>query len=249
VDPLRFSLVAHGALPFWNPAGEESFDAVLARAALPPDPRILDVGCGPGGHLLRLLARRTDASGVGIDRAGPAIERARAAAAAEGLTPRVEFRQEEFAPSRLEGAVFDLVLCVGSTHAAGSGTAAALEALVPLVAPGGCLLLGEGFWEQAPHPDYLALLGAARTDYRDLEGTVALGQEAGLVPEAIVACSREEWDRYEDTYHANMKRFLASHPDDPDAPAMRARIRAWRDGYLRWGRDTLGFALFLMRRP
>ncbi|MCC6194158.1 MAG: class I SAM-dependent methyltransferase, partial [Burkholderiales bacterium] len=37
--------------------------------------------------------------------------------------------------------------------------------------------------------------------------------------------------------------------EDPDVPAMLERIRKWRDGYLRWGRDTLGFAVYLFYRP
>ena len=30
---------------------------------------------------------------------------------------------------------------------------------------------------------------------------------------------------------------------------MLERIRKWRDAYLRWGRDTLGFAVYLFYRP
>ena len=30
---------------------------------------------------------------------------------------------------------------------------------------------------------------------------------------------------------------------------MLERIRRWRDAYLRWGRDTLGFAVYLFSRP
>jgi len=27
------------------------------------------------------------------------------------------------------------------------------------------------------------------------------------------------------------------------------RIRTWRSGYLRWGRDTLGFGTYIFRKP
>ena len=30
---------------------------------------------------------------------------------------------------------------------------------------------------------------------------------------------------------------------------MLERIRKWRDAYMRWGRDTLGFANYLFYRP
>ena len=35
----------------------------------------------------------------------------------------------------------------------------------------------------------------------------------------------------------------------PDARAMLDRSRRWRDAYLRWGRDTMGFAVYLFYRP
>ncbi len=248
MDPLRFSRIAHGDLPCWNPLGMGTFDEVLAAADLPPGARVLDVGCGPGALLLRVLRGRPGATGLGVDRAGPAVERARRAAAAEGCAGRAEFREDSFDPARLPAAGFDLALCVGSSHAVGT-TAEALGVLAPLVRPGGALLLGEGFWEREPDPEYLALLGGTREDLRTFDATAALGAAAGLEPVAARAVSREDWDRYEGTYAANVERFAAANPTDPDVPAMLARIRPWRDGYLRWGRTTLGFGLFLFRRP
>jgi len=32
-------------------------------------------------------------------------------------------------------------------------------------------------------------------------------------------------------------------------PAMMERIQHWRDAYLRWGRDSRGFAVYLFHRP
>ena len=41
----------------------------------------------------------------------------------------------------------------------------------------------------------------------------------------------------------------ASSRTTPMSAAMLERIRRWRDAYLRWGRDTLGFAVYLFYRP
>jgi SAM-dependent methyltransferase len=247
VDRARFSAVAHGDLAIWNPVGEPALRRLADGLPLPPAPRVLDVGCGPGA-LLVLLAARRGASGVGVDPAAVPAARARRALAAAGAEGRIEIREEPFDASRLAPASFDLAACVGSSHAVGDA-AAALASLAPLVRPGGLVLLGEGFWEREPDPGYLAFLDARREDYRDHAGTEALGREAGLVPLASEACSREDWDRYEDAYAANVERFVAANPADPDAAAMLARIRPWREAYLRWGRDTLGFGLYLSRRP
>jgi len=42
---------------------------------------------------------------------------------------------------------------------------------------------------------------------------------------------------------------VIERPEDPDVPAMLERIRRWRDGYLHWGRETLGFGVYLFHRP
>ena len=48
--------------------------------------------------------------------------------------------------------------------------------------------------------------------------------------------------------HRLVERYARNNPDDPDCPAMVTRIRRWRDAYLRWGRDTLGFGLYLFQK-
>ena len=246
-DPARFSRIAHGDLPWWNPLGGEDLDAALAAAGPPPGSRVLDVGCGAGGILVRILRARPGSEGVGVDRDEGAIALARIAAAAEGLVARTDFRTEPFAASRFPPAGFDLVLCIGASHAVGTPLEA-MRALAPLARPGGAVLFGEGFWEREPDPGYLALLQAKREDLRDFDGTAALGAEAGLDPVASYRSSREEWERYEGAYAANVERYAAANPADPEVPAMLARIRPWREGYLRWGRTTLGFGLYLFRK-
>lgn len=41
---------------------------------------------------------------------------------------------------------------------------------------------------------------------------------------------------------------LAS-PDDPAALEALGRSRGWRDGYLRWGRATMGFGFYVFMKP
>ena len=61
--------------------------------------------------------------------------------------------------------------------------------------------------------------------------------------------SDDDWDEYEWRYSRSVETFVAENPDDPDAEEMLRKIRTWRDVYLRWGRDTLGFGLYLLMRP
>ena len=114
---------------------------------------------------------------------------------------------------------------------------------------GGYVLIGEGFWGKRPHPHYLAFLGGEQGQYLNHAGNVQAGVDAGLIPMHATTASRDEWDEYEWKYCRSIERYAREQPDDPDVPQMLDRIRHWRDAYLRWGRETLGFAVYLFYRP
>lgn len=143
--------------------------------------------------------------------------------------------------------LFDAAVCTGSTHAFG-GYRQTLRALARAVHQGGEILIGEGYWKKDPDVGYLAAIGATRTEFTDHAGNVARGVEEGLVPLYTTVSSDEEWDRYEGLYLRAVERYVAAHPEDPDSSALRDHIRRWRDAYLEWGRDTLGFGLYLFRK-
>jgi len=142
---------------------------------------------------------------------------------------------------------FAAALCVGATHAFG-GYRPTLAALSRLVRPGGTIVVGEGFWRRRPDPEYLAFLGTTEDDCTAHEGNVAAGVAAGLTPVHASVASDDDWDRYEDAYAAAVERHVAVDPAAPGAAGMLRRIRAWRAAYLRWGRTTLGFGLYVFRR-
>ena len=73
------------------------------------------------------------------------------------------------------------------------------------------------------------------------------GSEA--VSSDAVTASVDECDEYQWTYSRSIDRYAREQPDDPDVPVMLERSRKLRDAYLRWGRDTLGFAAYLFYRP
>ena len=92
------------------------------------------------------------------------------------------------------------------------------------------------------------MLGADESELDTHAGNIERGRAAGLVLVCSSETDRDTWTEYEDTYHANLEAFVAAHPDDPVAPHIRRRIESWRPAFLRWGRDTLGFALYRFRR-
>lgn len=233
------SRIAHGELALHNPLSEADLGSALAVLDLEPGARVLDVACGTG-ETLRRIAARWSISGVGYDLDAELIERGRNAAVAG-----VELVAADSPPA----GPFDLAVCIAASHALG-GFPAALDRLHELVRPGGQVLLGEGYWRRAPSPQYLEALGDASEDeLADYGGVLEATEAAGLLPLWSCVASEHDWDRYEWTLVLNCERWAARHADHPAAETVRARAAgARRRLAMPGGRETLGFALLLLRR-
>ena len=75
------------------------------------------------------------------------------------------------------------------------------------------------------------------------------GLDAGLGFLHAVVASQDDWDRYEGLQWYSSRRYLREHPDTELAGELRERGDRYRDAYLRWGRDELGWAVYLFDRP
>jgi SAM-dependent methyltransferase len=238
MDRVRYSTIAHREHVFCSPLAGETVDAFLAQLELAPGARVLDVGCGKAQMLIR-LAEQYGVIGVGVDPNGAFLDQAKAHALAQPLTLHgARLEDVELAPGS-----FDAALCIGSTHAFG-GYAQALRGLQALVRGGGTIVVGEGYWKQPPAAAYLEVLGGTADEFSSHQENMRAGEDLGLELRFAIASSDAEWDAYEGLYADSIERFAAGHPDDADRDAMLARIRPWREAYLKWGRSTLGFGVY-----
>src|SRR3954452_2620376 len=81
-------------LTFHGPLSEARAARIVGRLAERAPATVLDIGCGWGELVLRVLEAVPGATGVGIDLNGEDLARGRANAAARGLAGRVEFVEE-----------------------------------------------------------------------------------------------------------------------------------------------------------
>ena len=239
MDHTRYSTLAHHDHVFCNPLSDAKVDRLIGLLDLNPGARVIDVGCGKGEMLIR-IAERWPAHVTGVDTNASFLDEARARAR-RVHAERVVFHLGAMKDFDAAPESFDAGLCIGASHAFGTYRDA-LRGLRRLLRPGGLALVGDGYWRRAPAPEYLALLGATPDEMADHAGNVAAAVEEGFTPLYSCTAGEDDWDHYEGLYARAIERFVAAHPDDPDAEEMRTRIRLWRDGYLKWGRGTLGFA-------
>ena len=227
-----------------SPVSNAKLDRVLAQLRLSPRDRLLDVGCGSGGLLVR-AHQLSGCAGVGIDKDAECVRRGKARLDSVAPDADVDLQAmdaHEFSPV----TPFDAAACVGATHIYG-GFPGTLIALKGYVRPGGYVLVGDLYWRLDPGDEYLAVLGEARESHFDHRGNVMCGIEEGLTPLYTAVSSPDDRDHFEGRFWcAKLDAALGRSPDVPDADAVR-RIRRWQDAYLRWGRDTMGFGLYLFR--
>jgi SAM-dependent methyltransferase len=246
MDPWKFYDITHRDHVFCNPLSSAKFDELIDVLRLAPRARVLDVACGKAELLIRLVERYS-VSAVGVDISPFCIRDARAKAAARVSRAEISFIEMDGAHYKAGEEPFDLAMCVGASWI-WHGHRDTLRSLSGFVRPDGLVLTGEPYWRRPPDPSYLAAERMRLEDFSTHDGNVAVGIEVGLTPLYIIAGSEDDWDRYESLQWQAAERFAAEHPNDPDLPELLARVQKARDAYLRWGRDTMGWALYLFRR-
>ncbi len=231
-----------------NPMSLAKTGELIDRLHLPDSGRVLDVACGKA-EFLCLVAEQYEVAGTGLDLSPITIEEARRNVAARGLKERIELLHLDGAKYELgKEVMLDLASCIGASWIY-NGHKGTLEALGRMVQPGGLVLVGEPFWRTEPDPDYLTLTGQTADLCETHMSNVQTGVDLGLSLLFTVVSNEDDWDRYEGLQWQAAERYAAAHPDDPDVEQLLQTSNENRDAYLRWGRDCLGWAMYLFRQP
>jgi len=240
----RYYVVAESSHELQNPTSREKIEEVGARIGLGPESRVLDIASGRGGPALFLASQygcTIDGIEISPDFHAVAVERI----AAADLAERVSFRVADASEERLPAEAYEAAFCLGASFVWGN-LAGTLDALGPTVRPGGHVVVGEPFWRRLPLPeDY----EERSLPFTTLEGTVDIFETGGLVVTSVVASSEDDWDRYETRHWNAVEKWLAGNPGDPDAADIRGRHDRAKRNYIRYGRDFLGWAIFVGWKP
>lgn len=240
----QISEIAHTDHPIKAPLDDDSVRRLLERGLPRGGERVLDLGCGGGEWLLRALAAHPQLRAHGVDISEDALAQARRAASGLGVEDRLTLHHQE-AQGFVSSEPFDLVLSVGATHAFG-GLLPTLAAARKHLAPGGRVLIGEGFWDRAPSEEAVEMLG----DLEDLATTVDRVVADGWTPVDGHVSTRRELDDYEWSCWGALASWALEHPADPDGSHALTTASARRSEWLRGYRDAFGFvSLVLCQTP
>ncbi|MCR1161837.1 class I SAM-dependent methyltransferase [Paenarthrobacter sp. UW852] len=242
------------SLTWLTPLSEERAAHLVAFLSDPAPAEVLDMGCGWGELLLRVLASAPQARGHGVDASSKSIDRARQQALKRGLLDRATFDSMPGLEVRNRRA--DAAICIGASQIWGPPVedaqpldyAAALRALRALVLPGGRLVYGEAIWSSPPHPAATAPLAGRDDEFLTHDALREQIRAAGFEVVDEDQASIQEWDVFEAGFRGRFTRWLEAHDaDHPAAKQVRRQCEEQRAAYEEGYRGVLGMAYFCLR--
>ena len=244
MDIWKFYDVTHRYHEVCNPTSRAKLDELVALLDLNRGSAALDIACGKG-ELLTRLAERYEISGIGVDISPYCV-----ADAERKLRERVPGAQIQIL--NMDGAdykpdqLFDLAVCIGASWVY-KGHRGTLRTLKTMTKPDALILVGEPFWLKEPDDAYLGAENLTRDMFGTHHENVLIGEDEGLFPLYTMVSNQDDWDRYETLQWYAANKYAGDNPDDRDVSEILTRVARSRTNYLRWGRDTLGWAMYLFR--
>ena len=211
------------------------------------DKRVLDIACGKGELLVR-LAEQYEIQGTGVDISPFAIEDCTKKKQVRVPHADLEFLVmdgADFKPPEPE--YFDLASCMGASWVYG-GHEKTLKNLMNMTKPGGLILVGEPYWLKEPDPEYLKAEDMTRETFGTYHENIKTGEKLGLICLYTFSSDHDDWDNYETLQWFTVNEYIRRNPDDPDNPELLKKLNQFKEIYLRWGRDTMGWTIMLFRK-
>lgn len=178
------------ALEYNAPLSPQRADAIVEFVASCSPSTVVDLGCGDGALLLKIIADSDGVRGVGVDTASDSISAARDAANAAGLAERIEFIEGD---ATTWSRPADVAVCIGASHAWDSPSEM-FAAIAELGA--GAAVIGDGIWQAEPDSWCIDTFG----DQPTVKGLEDMATAAGWRVEASTTSTPEEWDHFENTW-------------------------------------------------
>lgn len=249
MDTWKFFDITHREHLVCNPTSEGKLAQLVSLLRLQTNARVVDIACGKGEFLTR-LAEAYCIRGIGVDISPFHIADAQRKLHLRAPGAEVIFNQingSDFRPEAPHSLA--LASCIGASWIFG-GHAQTLTALSSMVTSDGWVIVGEPYWLQEPPEEYLAASGFTKDAFGTHHGNAEAGALCGLELVHTLVSSKDDWDRYEGLQWYATAEYAREHADDTDLPELLERVERAKNIYLRWGRDTLGWAMYVFRgRP
>ena len=237
----------HHDLPREGPGRDKYTEQAFEM--LPPvtSPRILDVGCGPGGPTMA-LARLTEGEVVGIDTHQPYLDRLSEKIEQAGLTHRVRAINCSMFEIDFPGESFDIIWAEGSIYI--MDFERGLKEWQRLLKPKGFLVVHEMTWlrpkpPQEIHDYWRTLYPGIGTIQEKIDHIEACGYD--LLGHFTLP-DDAWWYEYYGPLEKRIKGLRKKYVDDPTAMAQLEEEQKEIEMYRKY-HEWYGSVFFIMQKP
>ncbi len=247
MDIWKYHDIRHSGLLLCNPMNEEKFERLCRLFRLKQGERVLDIGCGKGEFLTR-FAELYGITGIGVDISPYCIKECLDKKRDRVPDSSIEFVKMDGAEYKPEShEAFDLAMCIGASWIYG-GYSGTLRFLKKMVRPGGLVAVGEPFWLKEPREEYLRAESLKKEEFGTHYENIKMGEGEGLTCLYTVVSNHDDWDHYETFQWWAVDTYVRTNPGDTDNQELLEKTRIEKESYLRWGRDALGWAIYIFRK-
>lgn len=235
----------HSDLPREGPGDNESTTKAFSLLPpLPSQPRILDVGCGPGMQTVQ-LAKLTDGHITAVDLYPQYLDQLRHLADAEGVSDRITAIKADMDDLPFGPESFDLIWAEGSAYILEFGNA--LRKWRPLLKQPGYLVASEVSWTRPQPPQ--AVVDFWQDEYPNLqsiEANLSLIKTYGYLPLAHYLLPTDAWwDNYYTPLEARLHSLRQKYAENDDALKVLDSHQLEIDLFRRYS-DYYGYAFYIM---
>lgn len=246
---LEIFFEIHQGLPREGPGDFESTQKAYSLLGdIPPQPLILDLGCGPGMQTLDLL-KLSNGTVIAVDNHQPFLDQLQTEAEKQGVLDRVQIVHADMSALKFEKNHFDVIWAEGSAYSIGFENA--LSSWKPLLKQGGYLAVTEVSW-LAPNPPHEVqqFWDAEYPQIQDIESNLAKIQQAGSYQEIgyFVLPESTWWTHYYTPLEPKLKTLSQKYKDNPEKLEVIELHQREIDIYRQYS-DYYGYVFYIMQKP
>lgn len=239
-------LKLHKDLPREGPGSiSATLRALSMVPALPDNPRILDIGCGPGMQTIA-LAKELGTTVIGVDVFDQYLDQLRSKAVEAGVDHLVETRNQSMDALDDPDGSIDLIWAEGSIYIVGFEKC--LKLWKRLLKPKGAVVVSELTWLiDDPHTEILDYWQSQYPDMTTISGNIKRAENSGYVN--LYHFTLEEnawWDDYLIPLEARMEALAGEAKNDPDLADIIAEQKSEILMVKKW-HGQFGYVFYIMQ--
>ena len=247
MDIWKYYAITHKKHIVCDPMSEVKLDGLFSLISLKPGSKVLDIACGKGEILIR-LAEIFNISGTGVDISPYFLKDCENKKNERIPNSDIKFLEMDGAKYRPMGnKLFDLTMCIGASWIY-NGFIGTINALKKMTKPDGMLIVGEPYWLKDPDNEYLKTSEIKKEDFNSHFKNIDIAEKEGLKCIYTLVSNHDDWDHYETLQWWSTYDYLAANPNDPDNSELLNKIEKAKVEYLLYGRDTIGWAIYVFKK-